>query len=195
MRRLRVAPLDHLTPGQRAYLTTGVYRAEGFTYWGWVQHGVAETWAVVRDEWLAGWIEAHPGTRPWAWWQYTAPQEPVNCKQFNPKDRAAQRRRLGGIGDPCHKALNYAPEFAFGLPTRWVSASDELYYNGCAKDIHGDPIGTVYSPGHFPFYAPRAVDPPRFESQAAYLRRQDLLAHGELERLAPDAFEPEAIRV
>lgn len=38
-------------------------------------------------------------------------------------------------------------------------------------------------------------DPPRFESQAAYLRRHGLLLPGELRRLTAAAFEPEIVVV
>ncbi|MFA9477109.1 hypothetical protein ACERK3_02260 [Phycisphaerales bacterium AB-hyl4] len=31
-------------------------------------------WEVLRDDLLPEWIADHPGTRPWAWWRYDAPE-------------------------------------------------------------------------------------------------------------------------
>lgn len=42
-------------------------------------------------------------------------------------------------------------------------------------------------------YPPDPSDPPRFESQAAYLRRIGLLLPGEARRLKPADYEPETI--
>jgi hypothetical protein len=36
--------------------------------------GEREAWRQFEGELLARWVAAHPGTRPWAWWRYTAPQ-------------------------------------------------------------------------------------------------------------------------
>lgn len=43
-----------------------------------------ETWIERREELLAEFIARNPGSRPWAWWIWEAPQ--------------ARRRRLGGTG-------------------------------------------------------------------------------------------------
>ena len=105
------------------------------------------------------------------------------------------RERLGGIGTPCHEVLNYAPSFTRGVPDQWVSQWDADYYNGRAVDIHGNRIGTEYHEGHFLGPPIDPDDPPRFESQAAYLRRHNRLAPGEARRLKARDFEPETIRV
>lgn len=34
-----------------------------------------QTWEKHRDAILAEWIELHPGTRPWAWWEYDRPDD------------------------------------------------------------------------------------------------------------------------
>ena len=31
-------------------------------------------WMELRDELLPTWIEQHPGTRPYAWWRFEAPE-------------------------------------------------------------------------------------------------------------------------
>ena len=38
------------------------------------------------------------------------------------------------------------------------------------------------------------TDPPRYEAQAAYLKRHKLLLPGEERRLAPADFEPEEVQ-
>jgi len=35
-----------------------------------------EAWEQYRDQILAEWITKRPGTRPWAWWEFDAPEEP-----------------------------------------------------------------------------------------------------------------------
>lgn len=106
MRARRVSALATITPAQRSYLETGVYAADtdGLNFWFWVyQEGGHEvTWAQTRDALLVDWIAAHPGSRPWAWWQFDA-REP--------------RRRLGGIGE------TYAEGLDHGVPVWWMSPS------------------------------------------------------------------------
>jgi len=78
------------------------------------------------------------------------------------------RRRLGGIGTPLSEA--YPEEAAttiYGVPRRW-----------CGRE---DILGQQIDPS----------DPPKYESQASYLKRLDLLLPGELERLTPEDFEPD----
>ena len=85
------------------------------------------------------------------------------------------------------------PHYAFGIPTKFVDRWEQSYYNGRSRDIHGKPIGTEYEEGHFAGVAPDPDDPPRFESEASYLRRLDLLLPDELKRLTEADFEPETI--
>ena len=108
---------------------------------------------------------------------------------------AEPRRRLGGIGTPAYEVLNVLPAFRAGLPTEWVSAWDEAYYNGRRRDVHGEPIGTEYHEGYFAGLAPRADDPPVYESEAAYLERHGLLSAAERRRLTPADFAPVRITV
>ena len=42
-----------------------------------------EGWQALRGELLPAFVDKYPGTRPWAWWEYEAPEP---------------RRRLGGKG-------------------------------------------------------------------------------------------------
>ena len=35
----------------------------------------AALWAERREELMASWVQERPGTRPWGWWQYDAPED------------------------------------------------------------------------------------------------------------------------
>jgi hypothetical protein len=48
------------------------------------------------------------------------------------------RRRLGGVGTPCHECLAHVPHFSYGLPTSWVSQRDVEHYTGTARHIDGN---------------------------------------------------------
>ena len=159
-------------------------------------------WAEIRPVELPTWIAEQPGTRPDAWWRFSAPRwQPTDLParlrylaEHGHLDRYAEpRRRLGGIGTPKHEALANIPEFDRGVPIRWVTEWDVSDYNGRARDVHGQRIGTEYAEGHFPFSAIDSNDPPLFESEAAYLRRHGLLADDESAHLNPDAFEPVSV--
>ena len=152
-------------------------------------------WNELRDEILAEWIVESPGTRPSAWWKYDAPRQPVGTFPgwYYDGKLPQPRLRLGGVGTEGHEVLNIVPHYAFGIPTKFVDRWEQSYYNGRSRDIHGKPIGTEYEEGHFAGVAPDPNDPPTFESEAAYLRRLDLLLPGELERLTEADFEPELV--
>jgi len=136
-------------------------------------------WEKHREDILREHVEKLPGTRPRAWWRFDAP---------------GPRKRLGGIGTPAHEVLNYVVRYLCGIPTSWVNDFQEAYYNGRARDVHGDVIQTKYRDGDFWGVAVNSNDPPRYEPQAAYLKRHDLLMPGELERLMTKDFEPETVR-
>jgi hypothetical protein len=166
------------------------------------RHTRGDVWAAVRDELLAAWIAERPGTRPWAWWLHDAPAwttdiptraRPLAIDYAHVWQLKQPRKRLGGRGTAIYEALNYVPRFHFGLPTAFVSASDVAYYNGRSRDIHGHRIGAEYRDGDFPYHAIDPADPPRFESQAAYLQRHGFLSDAERRRLPADAFAPECI--
>jgi hypothetical protein len=55
-------------------------------------------WDSLRDELLQQWIAEHPGTRPWAWWKFDAPElrRRVNgVHPFENVERTAHCRRVG----------------------------------------------------------------------------------------------------
>ena len=166
-RRLRFPALTGLTDAMREYLFAGRFPpSEKFVEpaqrdWWPVYHRsndkavIQADWTRVRDELLQAWIGERPGTRPWAWWQFDAPRWARHDLPPRVRDlgdvwlqwMAEPRRRLGGIGTPTYEVLNEAPSFHAGLPARWVTAWQESYYNGRARDIHGQPMGTEYHEG------------------------------------------------
>lgn len=152
------------------------------------------TWEEIREEVMAAWIKNHPGTRCWAWWEIDAPKEAVPGWDHERWD-SAQRRRLGGTGTPTHEVLGSWAGFTKGIPDSWVDQSQVNYYNGRAKDIHGNIIPTKYKDGDFKGVAIDPDDPPRFESEAAYLDRHALLTAPESHHIEkhPELMNPEKI--
>jgi hypothetical protein len=135
----------------------------------WDEHGAD----IVADH-----VAEYPGTRPARWWTYSAPRSPIGTYpgcNFD-GELPEPRLRLGGIGTPLSECSAHVPAFEFGLPIYWPGPSD----------VAGE------------FRLPRAVaigpgDPPRFESQAAYLRRHRLFLTGEARRLTAEDYQPETL--
>ena len=151
-----------------------------FLDWGYFSHGdrpvVSAAWDELRSALLAEFVVEHPGARPYAWWVFDAPRDPVGTwpGAWYDGKLAAPRLRIGGVGTPKHEHLAFMPEAAFGIFTLWITADEvETFKLDCAPL---DPN-----------------DPPTFESQAAYLTRHGLLLPGE--RPSASAFEPEAIEI
>jgi len=88
--------------------------------------------------------------------------------------------------------LAYKPRYSFGLPVDWVTPFQVKYYSGTAVDIRANPIGSLV-PTDFKGVAIDPNNPPRFEAQAAYLKRLGLFLAGEERRLKKADFEAEAI--
>ena len=153
-------------------------------------------WAEVKQDIMAAWIKKNPCSRPWGWWEYDAPRWKRKFEGcFWDGKLPEPRQRLGGTGDPAFEFLAYVPSFNFGLPTTWITKDDVDSYNGRAKDIQGDIIPSQYKEGDFQGRAIDPEDPPTFESEAAYLKRNDLLTAAELKHLEkhPQMMEPERI--
>jgi hypothetical protein len=125
--------------------------------------GDKELWAASREDLVREFVKANPGRRPWASWKF---------------DLTEPRKRLGGRGD-VYPGCDYPPNLKSGVPTRFVSEQDARIF----KKV---------SPGRkFVIYDP--ADPPRYESEASYLRRLGLFAKGEEKRIPAAAWEPEKI--
>lgn len=104
-------------------------------------------WKEAKGDIMASWKRSKPGTRPFAFWLFDAPEP---------------RRRIGGkgIADFEHYPAIW-PCLKWGLPQYWHNFNES--------------------------------DPPKFESEASYLRRHGLLFKSEEKRLTAADFEPDAI--
>lgn len=164
---------------------------------------LAASWEIYRSEIMKDWISNHPGTKPFAWWECDAPrwQDPFEGVYFH-GTLPEPRLRIGGVGTPHYEVLAYVPDFDKGIPTGWVSKSQEEYYNGRSVDIRGNktnqkwpPGSGYYQEGDFEGKAIDPSDPPIFESEASYLERHGLLSPQEKKYLAshPEAMEPEMV--
>ncbi len=171
---------------QQEFLLTGQEPVEEedinvFAVIQWKRHRgrndpVKVAWSEYGDGLLQEFIEAYPGCRCYAWWEFSAPEP---------------RLRIAGTGSPKHEHLAYMASYRFGIPVLWISAREVEIYSGRAKDKDGNPI-------HKPRREFTGVpidqnDPPQFESQAAYLDRHGLLTERERKVLHADAFIPEVI--
>ncbi len=165
--------------------------------------GCRALWDQAAENILHDWIVSRPGRRPRPWWHFTAPRISQAELAKHPRWTGAwfvarlcePRLRLGGTGTPIYEVLNYVPEFEYGIPAHWVSEWEERFYSGRAKDVHGNLIGSPFHGGHLESRAIDPADPPRFESQAAYLERHCLLFANEKPRLKPADFQPEATTI
>ena len=124
-----------------------------------------KAWEENREELLADHVRKSPGTRPWSWWKFDAPEP---------------RRRTGGKGE----VLGGHPStLQYGLPhehdflTAWLA---EIFNSLHPEDVREY---EVYDKN----------DPPRYESQASFLERLDLLLPGEEARLTETDFADERI--
>ncbi len=199
---LRQTP-DSVPPAVVGFLLTGDSARDDFD--GYIDvlamrlDGAAE-WATIRDRELPRWAKAQPGTRPWAWWRFDGPRwrlEDMPARISDPSaywathaELCEPRRRLGGTGTPEYEVLATWPALPFGLPSSWVDPWAVSYYNGRARNIRGERIGTEYHEGQFHGVAPDPHDPPMFESEAAYIERHGLWLPGERARIRPAAFDP-----
>jgi hypothetical protein len=158
---------------------------------------LGDLWLLHGEAIVAEWVKRHPGTRPSCWWRWTAPRQPVGTHPgwYYDGELPEPRRRLGGVGTPKHEVLAYSPEFAYGVPTWWVTQSEADLYNGRGPCPLTRRDGTEHREGDFTGLPPDPLDPPTFESEAAYLRRHGLLLPGEARRLKAADFEPETLLV
>ena len=86
--------------------------------------------------------------------------------------------RLGGKGTPKYEVLGYVPRFDRGIPVDWITQEDIALYQRPSE--RGPFLSVAIDPN----------DPPVYESEAAYLRRQGLLLPRESDRLVRENYAP-----
>jgi hypothetical protein len=141
---------------------------------------------------LAAYIKKHPGKRPWMWWRFEAPRWDRKFGAWFDGKLPEPRQRIGGTGTPCYEVLAYAPFFNFGIPVSFVDQFQAEYYNGKAKDKHGNLIEYQRKGGDFKGIAIDFDDLPTFEAEASYLKRHNLLPKNEQKQLKSGDLEPES---
>ena len=81
----------------------------------WIYHTaldpdpVRTEWPISRKKILKSWIAAHPGTRPYAWWCYDAPEV---------RQRVGVSMTSAGMDSARTSAI------MFGIPRYWVTQQD-----------------------------------------------------------------------
>lgn len=169
---------------------------------------LVERWEQFHATLLELFIRKHPCARPVWWWNLSAPRVGDSTLRewgvaeehyaWQPENRIAEpRRRLGGIGTPSFEVLNVGHNFTRGIPDQWVTEFDATYYRGIRRDIHGNLIGQEFVGNNFTGVPLDPNDPPRFESEACYLRRHNLLSARELQYLAehPELLQDETLKI
>jgi hypothetical protein len=83
-----------------------IYHESNFDY-------TEKRWYAVRNEVMAAWIEARPGSRPPAWWRFEAlePRKPreteagylTRMNLWAPGEVKAWKKRISFLGDKFHK--------------------------------------------------------------------------------------------
>jgi hypothetical protein len=85
-----------------------------------------EAWEIMREKIMADWVREQPGTRPWAWWRWDAPQ-PARRERVDglphPFDNAA--RTLKVAGSDSEYLWRRAYGLSFGLPSAHIMPFDK----------------------------------------------------------------------
>jgi hypothetical protein len=84
-----------------------------------------EGWEIMREKILADWIREQPGTRPWAWWRWDAPQ-PARRERVDggvhPHDNKARTLKVASADSEYFWRVAY--RLPFGLPSCYIPPFD-----------------------------------------------------------------------
>jgi hypothetical protein len=133
----------------------------------WIEHHrLPALWAEHQAALLEAWIDAHPGTRPWGWWRWEAPEP----------------RRVLRNADCVH----LQPDEARPPGRPW--STDPAWRTGTARWSGEGGFG-------IPAHAPLGHYTLTVEAEAAYLDRLGLLTLDEHAALTAADFAPERLEV
>jgi hypothetical protein len=132
-----------------------------------------KAWNRNQERVLEYFKREYPGSRPSHWWMFSAPKaapgtylNKVGTDLDRDRKLPEPRRKLSGLGRPSWELMALVPYLEYGLPMNWTVADT---FEGAVKDwLCG---GSVED-----------TDPPKFESQAEYLKRHSLLTREEENR-------------
>jgi hypothetical protein len=130
--------------------------------------GLRKLWEDVEDDVLDYHIANHPGTRPACWWKFSAPRIPVGTW-----DVTAGTFLDGKLPEPRLQVSG-----AGDPPWERFNYAPEFEFGIPKQWVGLDP-----------------KDPPRFESQAHYLRRHGLFLPGEEKKLTAADFEHQQVDI
>ena len=132
--------------------------------WSNNQGKLKKHWRLNKADILTKWRLEHPGSRPWAWWLFDAPE--------------TLRHRIGGQGTVDHEVFLKTEDILFGVHVSYIIDDDfEVYQNT------GETLPRFTQP-----FDPENA--PLWESEASYLQRHGLLTIEEECRLTPVDFKP-----
>src|SRR3954451_19809015 len=84
-----------------------------------------EAWEIMREKIMADWIREQPGTRPWAWWRWDAPQPARRERidgQPHPNDNKQRSLHVARCDNPSFWKVAY--RLSFGLPSCFIPPFD-----------------------------------------------------------------------
>lgn len=94
-----------LTPDELGWLN-----GQDDSFFGYGLLNPREFWDTHKQTVLAEHIKQKPGSRPFRWWQFDAPEP---------------RQRLGGVGGvPIWERLAVKPYYEMGVPASWIMPAD-----------------------------------------------------------------------
>lgn len=92
------------------------------------QEALEAAWKAFRVELLREWVAEHPGTRPWAWWRFDAPElrRRVDGRRhpFFSAKRAERVARLITRPDAADDLREQLNSTSFGVPCAHVCVDD-----------------------------------------------------------------------
>lgn len=172
-----------IEPGMRHFLLTGEELDECNKFLANNEARQSKAWLATEKELVKEWSATRPCTRPASWWKFS--ETPPRWTDERYKDYwcygkiSEPRKRIDdGPGTTQSEMSGSCPNFNCGVPVDWILVqgwSDEVQ-PGDVVDINNPPI---------------------FESQAAYLERNNLLTAKEKKWLAKNqqALEPEVVKI
>lgn len=83
-----------------------------------------EAWEALRDELLQEWIAEKPGSRPWAWWTFDAPERRRRIGTWRVRDGAAKDPITRQFADTDYELVEDGKPHPFDIPERQAYVRD-----------------------------------------------------------------------
>ena len=104
--------------GVRAYLESGEPNEETPLWDTRFVVQLVRLWKELQGDIMLSWVESRPGTRPFGWWEFTAPRAvPRKWKNTRVASRMiVPRKQISGSGVEAWRRLAVAPQYTRGIP-------------------------------------------------------------------------------